>query len=131
MDDILLQSKTQNHDIMKSIKFLLFILFICASVLVSCIDDNISQQRILGTWISTDKKDTLDFVDNNSFYKNRDHYDYKLFRDSIEIRYNGMLYIYVHPTKHKYSLDHNTLIIDLSNKSCYGFDLQKMTFIRK
>jgi len=128
---MLLQSKTQNHDIMKSIKFLLFILFICASVLVSCSDDNISQQRILGTWISTDKKETLNFVDNNSFYKNQDHYDYKLFRDSIEIRYNGMLDVYVHPTKHKYSLNQNTLIIDLSNTFCYGFDLQKMTFIRK
>ena len=116
---------------MKSIKFLLFILFICASVLVSCSDDNTSQQRILGTWISTDKKDTLNFVDNNSFYKNQDHYDYKLFRDSIEIRYNGMLDVYVHPTKHKYSLNQNTLIIDLSNTFCYGFDLQKMTFIRK
>ena len=116
---------------MKSIKFLFFILLICVSVLVSCSDDNISLQRILGTWISTDKKDTLNIADNNSFYKNGDHYDYKLSGDSIEIRYNGMLDVYVHPTKHKYSLDHNTLIIDLSNKSCYGFDLQKMTFIRK
>ena len=116
---------------MKSIKFLLFLFFICALVLVSCGDDNISQQRILCTWISTDKKDTLDFVDNNSFYKSQDHYDYKLSRDSIEIKYNGMLMVYVHPTKHKYSLDHNTLIIDLSNTSCYGFELQKMNFIRK
>ena len=116
---------------MKRIKFSLFIFFISVVTLASCSDNTVSQQRILGSWISIDKKDTLDFVDNNSFYKNQDHYDYKLFRDSIEIRYNGMLYVYVHPTKHKYSLDQNTLIIDLSNTSCYGFELQKMNFIRK
>ena len=116
---------------MKSIKFSLFIFFISVVTLASCSDNTVSQQRILGTWISTDKKDTLDFVDNNSFYKSQDHYDYKLARDSIEIKYNGMLMVYVHPTKHKYSLDHNTLIIDLSNTSCYGFELQKMNFIRK
>lgn len=116
---------------MKRIKLSLLVLLISFVALISCRDDTVNQQNILGTWISIDKKDTLNFVDNNNFYKNRDHYDYKPSRDSIEIRYNGMLDVYVHPTKHKYSLDHNALIIDLSNTSCYGFDLQKMTFIKK
>jgi len=116
---------------MKPIKFLLFIFFISVITLVSCSDNTtVNQQNMLGTWISIDKKDTLNFVDNNSFYKNQDHYDYELSGDSIEIRYNGMLMVYVHPTKHKYSLKDDVLIIDFSNKSCYGFDLQKMTFMR-
>jgi len=115
---------------MKLIKFSLFIFLISVITLVSCSDDTVNQQNVLGIWISIDKKDTLDFVDNNSFYKNQDHYDYELSGDSIEIRYNRMLMVYVHPTKHKYSLKDDVLIIDFSNKSCYGFDLQKMTFMR-
>lgn len=115
---------------MKSIKFSLFIFFISVTTLVSCSDDTVNQQNMLGIWISIDKKDTLDFVDNSNFYKNKDHYDYELSGDSIEVKYRGMLFIDVTPTKHKYSLKDDVLIIDFSNKSCYGFDLQKMTFMR-
>lgn len=116
---------------MKPIKFSLFIFFISAITLVSCSDDTtVNQQNMLGTWISIDKKDTLDFVDNSNFYKNKDHYNYELSGDSIEVKYRGMLFIGVTPTKHKYTLKDDVLIIDFSNKFCQGFDLQKMTFLR-
>jgi len=115
---------------MKPIKFSLFIFFISVITLVSCSDDTtVNQQNMLGTWISIDKKDTLDFVDNSNFYKNKDHYNYELSGDSIEVKYSGML-IYIASTKHKYWLKDDALIIDFSNKLCYGFDLQKMTFLR-
>lgn len=116
---------------MKLIKFSLFIFFISVITLVSCSDDTtVNQQNMLETWISIDKKDTLDFVDNSNLYKNKNHYGYKLFGDSIEVKYSGILFVNVTPTKHKYSLKDDVLIIDFSNKSCYGFDLQKMTFMR-
>ena len=101
---------------------------------LSC--DKIPQDKILGTWISIDNSDTLDFVDNNNFYKSTvymryDHYDYQLYNDSIEIGYRGKLYVLVLPTKHKYHLDGNNLTIDFSNKICYGFGMQIMTYTKK
>ena len=95
-----------------------------------------NQNEILGTWISTDKTDTLEFVDNSNFYKSskymrHEHYDYHLYKDSIEIRYSGTLMILVQPTKHKYYLDNNTLTIDFRNKICYGFNSAEITFIKQ
>lgn len=100
-------------------------------VLGSCDDEASDQQKILGTWISGDNVYKLEFTDSDSFLKNGVPYDYTLFSDSIQIRYNGMLDIYVQPTKHKYSLKKNVLEIDFSNKSCYGFPLEKIMFERK
>ena len=100
-------------------------------VIAGC--EKFDQNEILGTWISADKNDTLEFVDNRNFnksskYMRHEHYDYHLYKDSIEIRYRGTLYILVYPTKHKYYLDNNTLTIDFRNKICYGFNSAEITF---
>ncbi len=95
-----------------------------------------NREKILGTWVSLDKTDTLDFADNRHFYKSTsemryDRYNYELFVDSIEIGYNGILYILVKPTHHKYSMDEDRLTIDFSNKSCYGFSRQETTYTKE
>ena len=111
----------------------LIILLLLLVVIFSC--SKFDQNEIIGTWISSDKIDTLDFVDNNNFYNSNitmryDHYDYHLDKDSIEIRYRGVLMVLVQPTKHKYYLDDNTLTIDFRNKICYGFSSAEITFIK-
>ena len=95
-----------------------------------------NQEELLGTWVSIDKTDTLEFTSENDFYKSNgdmssDHYDYELFNDSIEIRYNGILFILVHPTNHKYSINNNQLTIDFSNKMCYGFNAQEISYTKE
>lgn len=91
-----------------------------------------NKENILGTWISLDKSDTLDIVDDNNCYKSTshmhyDHYDYELFVDSIEIGYSGIMDVLVKPTTHKYSLEDDKLRIDFSNRNCYGFSNQETT----
>lgn len=94
-----------------------------------------NQEAIIGTWISADKSDTLDFVNNESFYKSNevmryDHYDYELFGDAIKIRYSGKLYILVSPTVHSFNLSENKLTIDFSNEQCYGFNQEKVDYFK-
>jgi hypothetical protein len=120
---------------MLKIKYLVFFVLLCAATLISCEKDleTKNQDMILGTWISLDKSDTLDFINDNSFFKSNvsmhyDHFDYQLYKDSIEIRYRGILYIGISPTKHKYWFDRNQLIIDFSNKNCDGFSSKLMTY---
>lgn len=89
--------------------------------------------RIKGVWVSENKYDTLEFVDNSSMYRSsgymrHDHYDYALLGDSIKIGYNGILYILVKPTVHSFNLSDESLSIDFSNKRCYGFGLEKIDF---
>jgi len=72
----------------------LVILLVILAAISGC--RKFDQNRILGTWIASDKMDTLEFVDNSNFYMSNktmrhDHYDYHLDKDSIEIRYSGML----------------------------------------
>jgi len=103
-------------------------------LLVGC--EKFDGDDILGIWISTDKTDTLDFVDNSNFYKSaaiwrRESYDYHLDKDSIEIRYSGPNMILIQPTKHVYELDGNTLMLDLRNKFCYGFSSEKIYYDRQ
>lgn len=121
----------------KLLTLLAVIIFGCDTEELTISDDaaNLAarQEKILGTWISTDKSDTLDLIDNNSFYRSNnemhhDHYDYKLFIDSIEVRYRGVIFIGISPTRHKYLFDDNILTIDFSNKNCYGFDLTKISY---
>jgi len=95
-----------------------------------------TKDKIIGTWISADKSDTLDFVDIESFYKSSaimtyDHYDYELFNDSIKIGYSGRIYILVTPTIHSYNLSGVKLTIDFSNKQCYGFGLEQIDYYKK
>lgn len=79
---------------MSKIQNLIFFLLLISSTITSCEKDleTKNQDMILGTWVSLDKSDTLDFVNNNSFYTSNytmryDHFDYQLYKDSIEIRY--------------------------------------------
>jgi len=120
----------------KNITVFGLLLIIALTLLMSCSNkDEIGtiQKEFLGTWVSTDKSDTLYFTTKNDFYQSNgsmiyDHYDYKLFPDSIEIRYSGKLYILVQPTMHKYSINNGILAIDFSNVQCYGFPLKEITY---
>jgi hypothetical protein len=111
--------------------YILVILVIASMAGCKKDDEIVNRERILGTWISEDKNDSLNFTDNTNFYKNGDHFDYTLYKDSIEVAYSGVLYIYVLPTKHKYLLTGDNLTIDFSNRSCFGFDREVEHFIRK
>ena len=109
------------------------LLFVFSLIFFSC---EKNQEKLLGKWVSTDKSDTLDFVDGSNFYKSsinmrHDHYDYQLFKDSIKIGYSGKLYVLVTPTFHRYFFDETNLVIDFSNKSCYGFPLKEMIYAKE
>jgi hypothetical protein len=121
-----------------SSKILLSCLIMIVLISLGCKKDQgiSNQDQILGTWISVDKIDTLNFVDRTNLWRsdinmNLDHYDYQLINDSIKIGYSGKLYIYVLPTKHRYYLNGNNLSIDFSNRLCYGFDLRVINYNRK
>ena len=95
-----------------------------------------TENKIIGTWISADKSEILEFVNTTSFYRSSttmkyDHYDYKLLNDSIKIGYNGILNILVTPTLHSYKLSGEKLTIDFSNRQCYGFELEKIDYYKK
>jgi len=115
-----------------------FVLTLVISLtLISCEKENeiASQTKILGTWISVDKRDTLEFANEKDLYKSNstmrhDHFDYTVYNDSIKIGYNGILYVLVLPTKHKYSFNGNNLTIDFSNRNCYGFGNQSITYTK-
>ena len=116
----------------------IILLMFVAIALISCEEKIVerNQEIILGTWISVNNTDTLDFVNDSSFFRSSfsmhyDHYDYKLYRDSIMIRYRGKMYVLVHPTKHEYSINENTLVIDFTNEICYGFSPQVITYNKK
>ena len=106
------------------------IIIIISFGVFACNNDDFetNQEKLLGLWVSQNKVDTLEFVDQSSFYKNHDHFDYNLTNDSIGIRYRGILYIGVHSTRHKYSLIDNSMTIDFTNKQCYGFVSVIQTF---
>lgn len=118
---------------MRTIKVFPLICLCAFFFFVSCKKekDLVNQDGIIGTWVSTDKSETLVIVDEDNLYRNSDHYDYQINNDSIRIGYSGKLYIYVWPTTHKYYLDGNNLSIDFSNKRCYGFDLKLKNYTRK
>jgi len=112
----------------------LFLFLIFTIVLTSACrkdDETVNRERILGTWISEDQNDTLDFTDQSNFYRNGDHFDYTLYYDSIEVAYSGRLFILVMPSKHKYQLTGDNLMIDFSNRNCYGFDMKVEHFARQ
>jgi len=115
-----------------------FVLILIISLaLISCEKENelASQTKILGTWISVDKSDTIEFANEKDLYKSNsimrhDHFDYTVYNDSIKIGYNGILYVLVLPTKHKYSINGNNLTIDFRNRNCYGFGNQSITYTK-
>jgi hypothetical protein len=91
--------------------------------MVSCQKNQnmLNRDNLLGTWISTDKSDTLYFIDATNFYNSNatmhyDHYSYRLINDSQKIGYSGRLYIYVFQTMHSFHLDGNKLSINFSKE---------------
>jgi hypothetical protein len=99
--------------------------------------NNDVKSKLLGTWISTDLTDTIEFSSDNDLYKIiyrfGDHYDYSLSTDSIFIKYNGtqLPLSYMGPPKnHFYQLNGNILTIDF-RPYCFGFLSQITTFSRK
>ena len=121
---------------MRKTKIILRLLLLLVIItLVDCSQDELTtnQALTLGTWVSLDKSDTLNFTSgkdlyNSDGYMQHDHYDHQIFGDSISIRYNGKSYILVKPTMHKYLVDNDNLTIDFSNKQCYGFGKKVMTY---
>jgi hypothetical protein len=107
-------------------------------IVISSCEKNSSNDynTFLGTWISTDLVDTIDFTSDHDFYKMfsglNDHFLYSSTRDSITIDYNGVLqpYIYTIPTTNFYQLKGNELTIDFK-KQCYGFRNQEIKFIKR
>ena len=113
----------------------LHIVIVLTLIISSCEKNNADDhKKFLGTWISIDLTDTLDFASEHDFYKMfsgvRDHFDYSLSKDSITIGYNGMLYILVKPSTHFCKLNGNELTIDF-RPQCYGFRAQEIKFFRK
>ena len=128
--------KNQNLPQVKPYKLLIWsLLLILAGMVTGCEKSNYSDYRnLLGSWISTDLVDTIEFTSDHDFNKMysgmKDHFDYNLSTDSITIRYNGFLKILVQPTNHIFTLKTDQLIIDF-RPNCYGFRGQKITFLRK
>jgi hypothetical protein len=114
---------------------LLFLMTIFSSLILfsSCEKSSSDNKTLIGTWISSDLIDTVEFRTEHDFYKTvdmpKDHFNYSLSEDSITIQYHGILRILIIPTNHFYTLDGDTLTIDLNG--CYGFRNQIISFIRK
>jgi hypothetical protein len=117
-----------------SIRFKLFLtLFLFMLIMPGCEKKSSDSKNLLGTWISTDLIDTVEFRTDHDFYKTvgvpNDHFNYTISGDSMTIQYDGALYIYVLPKNHYYKLNSNSLTIDLNQ--CYGFRNQVITFSKK
>jgi len=122
---------------MKKIKLSQFISLIVITLTiieVSSCKKNDVYKNLLGTWVSKDLIDTLNFTSDTSFNKmysgSPDYFKYELLKDNITIQYSGKLFIYVFPTTHHFQLNDQELTIDFSN-GCYGFRKQIIYFIRK
>lgn len=118
---------------MKNIRIymLLLVMIILTTIVISGCKktSTIDYGQFLGSWISTDLVDTLDFSTSHDLSKNRTAFDYNISGDSITIQYRGPLMIYVFPTTHFYTLKGNVLTIFIS-KGCYGFRQQETQFIK-
>lgn len=129
--------KEKLHPMKKLFEFKLFLIamtVLTLSVISSC-EKNRSDnsKKFLGTWISTDLVDTVEFRTENDFYKTvgipYDHFNYSVSGDSITIQYYGALFILVQPSNHYYKFSGNSLTIDLEH--CYGFRNQIISFTKK
>ena len=118
----------------KLIQYISLIVITLTIIEVSSCKKNDDYKTLLGTWVSKDLIDTLDFTSDTSFNKmysgSPDYFKYKLSKDSITIQYSGKLLIYVFPTTHHFQLNDQELTIDFRN-GCYGFRKQIIYFIRK
>jgi hypothetical protein len=115
--------------------FQIGLILICFSLISGCEKKYKDDYKLfLGTWISTDLVDTVEFTTDKDFYKMisgvRDHFNYNLNKDKITIHYNGIQFIMVIPSTHPYELNGDQLTIDF-RPSCYGFREQKVYFTRR
>ena len=110
--------------LIKNIAF--FFLFL---LIISCEKEDISDNIIIGTWVSTDKADTLKFLDNQTFKKSYHTFLYSRNFRKITVQYSGPNFIAVSPSTHHYTLTNSKLKIDFTN-GCYGFKSEIITFIR-
>ncbi len=90
----------------KSIKrksFLIIVSVVSALLISNCEKNSSTYKNLLGTWISTDLIDTVEFRTESDFYKTvgipKDHYYYSISGDSMTIQYKGALFVYVPPCK--------------------------------
>jgi hypothetical protein len=119
----------------KRYKIFLFVISVLTFLIISNCEKNTSSSyaNLIGTWISSDLADTIEFRTENDFYKtvgiHNDHFNYSLSKDFITIQYNGVLKVLIQPTNHEYSLTGDKLIINLKN--CYGFRSDIITFSKK
>jgi len=113
----------------------IFAAVILLTLFAGCDKNRVTGDDLPGEWVSTEKSDTLFFVDKSSFYQSNanmryDHYDYYVFGDSIEIGYSGMMMILVPKTKHYFKQNGDELMIDFSNRQCFGFPKEKIKYKR-
>jgi hypothetical protein len=119
-----------------SFYFSLLIIICITLILSGCKKSNTPDWRdFLGSWISSDLTDTLEFTSDRGFSKMfsgvKDHFDYSLSEDdSIIIKYNGMLFVHAKPSTHGYHFNGDNITIDF-RPQCYGFRSQEINFIRK
>jgi len=103
------------------------------SLLFSCENSPPFGVSLLGEWVATENADTIYILDESNFYhstKNMhyDHYDYSIKGDSIQVGYSGMMMILVQETNHYFELKGDKLMIDFSNRHCFGFPKEKMHY---
>jgi len=103
-------------------------------LLYSCSKEARLKEEIIGTWVSVDYTDTLDFINEEVFEKNfydrfMHPYTYEIKRDSIKIQYSGYYTILTQPTTHHVELLDNTLSIDFS-KGTYGMRKKEIVLNR-
>jgi hypothetical protein len=114
-------------------RIILTVITLTLIAVTSCKKNN-DYKKLLGTWISTDLVDTINFTSEHDFYKMfsgfNDHFDYFSSDEIITIRYNGINKIAVLPTTHPYQINGNDLTIDF-RPNCYGFRAQEIKFIKK
>ncbi len=118
----------------KTIRLILVIsIAIVAVVLNSCNKEARLKKEIIGTWVSVDYIDTLNFINDEIFEKNfpysMERYFYEIKRDSIKINYSGSNFILTIPTTHHLEIVDNRMSIDFSNRS-YGIRQQEILFNR-
>ncbi len=118
----------------KTIRLILVIsIAIVAVVLNSCNKEARQKKEIIGTWVSTDYIDTLNFINDEIFEKNfpysMERYFYEIKRDSIKINYSGSNFVLTIPTTHYLEIVDNRMSIDFSNRT-YGIRQQEILFNR-
>jgi hypothetical protein len=122
----------------RAISWIAQIILVLSIIIMSgCKKNNTNNIAFLGTWISDDLADTIEFTSDHDLYKMiygfYDHFIYNYTSDSITIDYRGraMPYIYMGPpTPAYYQLNGNMLTIDFKRPP-YAFRQMETKFLRK